>query len=122
VVDHLYGYAPGGGPREWSRGIAEQRLPRFFIDFSFKRRLEALVGVLRAKEIGVANEEILLVVVSVDELGCDALGVIRSDFARVRVEYVHALYAHADASIRLVLDVDIRFAEYNKEVALAGVL
>ena len=76
-------------------GAVEGR-PGFLVDLGLQRGLEALVGVVRAEEIGVADEEALLVVVGVDEPGGDALGVVGADVAGVGIEDVDAVDLHAD--------------------------
>ena len=70
----------------------------------------------------MADEEALLVVVGVDEPGGDAVGVVGADFAGVGIEHVDALHAHLDVAVADILDVDVRLAEDDEEIALAGVL
>ena len=45
--------------------------------------LERLVGIARAEEVGVADEEALLVVVGIDEPAGDAVGAVAADLAGV---------------------------------------
>ena len=59
-------------------------LPGLVVDLGLERGLEALVGVVGAEEVGVADEEALLVVVGVDEPAGDARRRRRcSTFARL---------------------------------------
>ena len=50
-----------------------RRRPGFLVDLGLERRLQRLVGIVRAEEVGVADEEALLVVVGVDEPAGDAV-------------------------------------------------
>ena len=63
-------------------------------------RLQRLVGVVRAQEIGVADEEALLVVVGVDEPAGDAVGAVAPYLAGVGVEDVDAVDSHPDGVAR----------------------
>ena len=99
-----------------------QRLPGFFVDLGLEGGFERLIWVIGPQEIGMAHEEAFLVVVGVDEPAGDALGPVAADFAGVGVEHVYAVDLHLDLSIFCVQDVDIRLAEDDKQVALAGVL
>ena len=76
VVDHLHGDAAGLGLAKRPRGVAVQRRPGFCVDLGLERRLERAVGVVGAEEVGVADEEALLVVVGVDEPAGDAVGAV----------------------------------------------
>ena len=85
--------------------------------------LSASVGIVRAEEVGVADEEALLVVVGVDEPAGDAVGAVAADFAGVGMEHVHAVDLDPHLAVfGLGEDVDVRLAEDDEEVALAGVL
>ena len=127
MVDDLDGDAPGRRAVEGAGYVAVERCPGFLIDLGLQRRLERLVGVVRAQEIGVTDEETLLVIVGVDEPAGDALGAVAADLAGVRVENVHAVYLDLellgmDAANFNRDDVDVRLAEDDEEVSLAGVL
>ena len=63
--------------------------------------LSALVGIVRAQEVGVADEEALLVVVGVDEPAGDALGAVAAHLAGVGVEDVDAVDLHLDLAVLL---------------------
>lgn len=74
----------------------------------------------------MADEETLLIVVGVNEPAGDAVGAMAADLAGVGVEHVHAI----DLDLELLgctvghghgQDVDIRLAEDDEEIALAGV-
>jgi len=62
-----------------------ERLPGFLVDLCLESGLERLVRIVRAKEVGVPDEETLLVVVGVDEPACDSLRTIATDFAGIRM-------------------------------------
>src|SRR5680860_893491 len=102
MVDHLHGDAAAGRARERAGDIAIERGPGVLVDLGFQRGLERLVGVLRAEEIGVADEEILLVVSRVNEPGGDAFGVVGADLAGVWIEHVDALDPHLNIAICLL--------------------
>ena len=53
--------------------------------------LRALWGVVGSKKIGVAYGETLFVVVSIDKPAGDAVSIVATDFAGVRMEHVHAM-------------------------------
>ena len=69
----------------------------------------------------MADKEAFLVVVGVDEPAGNAFGAVAADFAGVGVEYVHTVDFCLDPIIFDFEDVDVRFAEDNEEIALAGV-
>ena len=98
-----------------------QRFPGFLVDFGFEGRLERLVRVVGAEEVGVADEEALFVVVGIDEPAGDAVGVVAADFTGVGVEHVDAVDLDLDLTVFRVEDVDVGFAEDDEEVAFAGV-
>ena len=50
---------------ERARGVAVQGRPGLLVDLGLERRLQRAVGIVRAEEVGVADEEALLVVVDV---------------------------------------------------------
>ena len=87
---------PEVGFVEGAGGVAVERGPGFFVDLGLERGLERFVGIVRAEEIGVADEEALFVVVGIDEPAGDAVGAVAADFAGVRVEDVHAVDLHPD--------------------------
>ena len=93
------------------------------VDLGLQRRLERLVGVIRSQEIGVADEEALLVIVGIDKPAGDALGAVAADLAGVGVENVHAVYLDLelfgmDAANFNRDDVDVRLAEDDEKVSL----
>ena len=69
VIDDLYRDLPGRRLGEWSAGRAVEARPGVFVDFGTERPLELVVRLAAASEIGVANEEALAIVISVDEPG-----------------------------------------------------
>ena len=127
MIDDLHGDAAAFGLVEGAGDVAVQALPGFFIDLGLQGGLEGLVRIVGAQEVGVTDEEGFLVVVGVDEPAGDAVGAVADDFAGLRLEDVHAVDLHLNlAGLAVVLggveDVDIRLAEDDEEVALAGVL
>ena len=89
---------------------------------AFSVVLSDFVRVVRAQEIGVADEEAFLVVVGVDEPAGDAVGAVAADFAGVGMEDVHAVDLDLDLAVLGGQDVDVGLAEDDEEVAFAGVL
>ena len=66
---------------------------------AFSVVFSALVRVVRAEEVGVADEEALLVVVGVDEPAGDAVGAVAADLAGAGVEDVDAVDLHPDLAV-----------------------
>ena len=62
----------------WSRAR-----PGGFIHFGAKRALQLVVGVVGAREVGVADEEALAVVARIDEPAGDVVGGMSCGFRRV---------------------------------------
>ena len=58
---------------ERSRCIAVKRCPCIGVNLGFEGSFECLVGVIRAEEVGVTDEEAFFVVVGVDKPAGDAL-------------------------------------------------
>ena len=77
-----------GNGREVSRVEAR---PGLLVDLGLQRRLQRLVGIVGAEEVGVADEEALLVVVGVDEPERDAVGALGDHLAGLRLEHVDAV-------------------------------
>jgi hypothetical protein len=67
VIDHLDRDPARLRLLERARRVGVETRPGFLVDLSFQRRLQRLVGVVGAEEIGVANEEALAVVIGVNE-------------------------------------------------------
>ena len=86
VIDDLDGDAARGRAVEGAGPVAVQGLPGVAVDFGLEGGLERLVGVVGAEEVGVADEEALLVVVGVDEPAADAVGAVAADFAGVGMD------------------------------------
>ena len=78
-----------------------QRRPGFGVDLGLERGLQRAVGIIRAEEVGVADEEALFVVVGVDEPAGDAVGAVAEDFAGLRFENIHAVHLHAQLAVLL---------------------
>ena len=58
-----------------------QRRPGLLVDLGLERRLQRPVGIVGAEEVGVADEEALLVVVGVDEPAGDPVGAVAAHLA-----------------------------------------
>ena len=69
----------------------------------------------------MADEEAFFVVVSVDEPAGDDVGAVTDDFAGLRFEDVHAIHFHAQLAVSFRQEGDVRLAEDDEEVALAGI-
>ena len=79
-----------------------------------------------AKEVGLAHEEALAVVVAVDEPAGDVVGFVATDFAGGGVEHINTVNLYLDLiglsiGTSRIEDVDVGFAEDHKQVALAAV-
>src|SRR5713101_7042255 len=122
VVDDLHGDAARPGLVEGTRGVAVQGGPGRVVDLGLERGLQRAVGVVGAEEVGVADEEALLVVVGVDEPAGDAVGPVAAHLAADGVEDINAVDLHPHASAIGRKDGDVRLTEYDEEVALPGVL
>ena len=127
MVDYFDGDAAGGGAVEGAGGVAVEGFPGFAVDLGLEGGLKRLVGVVGTEEVGVANEEALLVVVGIDEPAGDAVGAVAADFDGVGVEHVDAVdldlnLARLGAVVLDRDDLDVGFAEDDEQVALAGVL
>ena len=99
MVDDLDRNTTGRGFVERAGGVAVERRPGVCVDLGLEGGLEGFVGIVGPEEIGVADEETLLVVVGVDKPAGDAVGVVAADFTGVRMEYVHAV----DLDLRVVV-------------------
>ena len=82
-----------------TRGVAVERGPGFFVDFGLEGSLQSAVGIVRAEEVGVADEEALFVVVGIDEPASDAVGAVADDFSGLRFEHIYAM----DSDLYLVV-------------------
>ena len=70
----------------------------------------------------MANEEALFVVISVNEPAGDAVGAVADHFTGLRLKDIHAIYLDPEVAILLGDEVDIRLAQDDEEIALAGIL
>src|SRR5713101_5004422 len=122
VVDDLHGDAARSGLVEGTRRVAVQGGPGRLVDLGLERGLQRAVGVVRPQEVGVADEEALLVVVGVDEPAGDAVGPVTAHFAAGGVEDVHAVDLQPHATALAGENGDVRLPENHEEVSLAGVL
>jgi hypothetical protein len=69
----------------------------------------------------VADKETFLVVIRVNEPTSDSVGPIAADFAGVGVEHVNAVHFHADFAVLFRQNRNVRLAEDDKKISLAGV-
>ena len=122
MIDDLDGDAPGLRCVKGTGGVAVEGGPGLFVDLGFEGGFQGAVGIVGTEEVGVADEEALFVVVGVDEPAGDAVGAVAADFARLRVEHVHTVNLDANLVAFGVEDLDVRLAEDDEEVALAGIL
>lgn len=91
------------------------------VDFGFQGGFQGFVGVVRSKEVCVADEEGFHVVVGIDEPAGYALCSVAADFACFGVEDVNTGDFYLNLVISGVADVDVGFAEDDEEVAFAGI-
>ena len=109
------GFGNGRETRSVERG------PGVLVDVGLERGLQPLVRVLAAREVAVADEERLLVVVGVDHPERDLVGVAAADLAGGRVVDVDAAELD-DHLVRRRLVDDVGLAEDGEQVAGAGLL
>src|SRR5262245_60110802 len=107
MVDHLDGDPSRARLRERARGVAVERLPGSLVDLGLERRLQRLVRVAGAEEVGLPDEEALLVVVGVDEPAGDALGAVAAHLAGAGVEDVDAVDLDAHMAVSGWENVDV---------------
>ena len=81
MIDHLHSDAARSGLGKRNGRVAVERFPGFKVYLSLERGLEALVRVVLAKEVGLAHEEALAVVVAIDEPAGNVVGLVTADFA-----------------------------------------
>ena len=91
VIDNFHSDASGLGFVEGTGGVAIQRGPGFFVDLGLECGLERTIGVVRAQEVGVADEETFLVIISVDEPARNSLWTVATHFTGLWMEYVNAV-------------------------------
>ena len=104
------------------REVALFRVAQASASISARRVVQGLVGVAGAQEVGVADEEALLVVVGVDEPAGDALRPVAAHLAGVGVENVYAVDPRLKLPVPGVQDIYVRLAEDDEQVAVAGIL
>lgn len=99
VVDDLHGDRAGRRRVEGAAARPVQRRPRVFVDLGLERLAQALVRVVGAGEVRVADEEALAVVVRVNEPTGDRVGVVGADLAGRRVVDVDAADLDLDLAV-----------------------
>jgi hypothetical protein len=75
-----------------------------------------------AQEIGVADEETLVVVIRVDKPAGDSFGTVAADLAGIGMEDIDAVDFYQELAVNGREDIDVRFAEDHEQIALSGVL
>ena len=101
MVDDLDGDRASGGWVERTAARAVEGRPCLLVDLRVERLPQTLVGVVRAGEVGVTNEETLGVVVRVDEPAGDGVGVVGPDLTGSRVIDVYSADLDLDPSVRV---------------------
>jgi hypothetical protein len=122
VIDDLDGNLSRRGRLEGVTLGAVEGGPLGLVDLGAEGALELAVGVVGAEEVGVADEEALAVVVSVDEPAGDVVGRGTADLAGRRVVDIDALHFDNELAIGVVGDGDVGLAEDHEQVAGPGVL
>jgi hypothetical protein len=113
VVDDFHGDAAGAGFREGAAVVAVEGGPGVFVDLRLEGGFEGFVGVVLAEEVGVADEEALLVGVG-EEVGRFAAGVL--GIALGLAEQV----VDEGLGVDLFLDVERRRGDVERDIALAA--
>jgi hypothetical protein len=124
VVDHLDGDAAARGAREGPRDGRVQRGPGGLVDVGAEGALELVVWIVGAQEVGVADEELLVVVGGVDEPAGDVVGRVAANDAGRRVIDVEPMDLDVelpDPACRRA-NVDVGLAEDGEQVAGPGLL
>jgi hypothetical protein len=117
MVDDLDRDAAGLGLLERPANGRIERRPSVLVDLGFQCRLEPLVRVVAAEEIGVTDKEALAIVIGVDKPGGDVVETGGTDLAGRRVEDVEAEDFDPHPPI-LAMDRDVRLAEDHEEVGV----
>lgn len=110
---------PVGGRSNGSDTVRYRAAPRIRIDVGLECSLELLHGVAAAREVAVAHEERLVVVIGVDHPERDTVGLAAAHLSRRGVVDVHAVQLDLEAPAA-VPDLHVRLAEHREEVARAG--
>lgn len=130
MVDDLDGDLAGVGSVEGAALGGVQFCPGRFIHLCPERPLQLLVGPVAAREIGVAHEEALAVVVGVDEPAGDVGSGVAANLPGGGIVDVETLDLDLNPAIRAGFDLpglgvhrlNVRLAEDHEQVAAAGLL
>ena len=114
MVDDLDSEAPCRRTRERLGNVAIERFPGFSVDLGFQAGFERLVRIVRAHEIGVADEEAFLVIVGVDEPGGDVVFAAGPNFAGLGIEHVDAQHLDDDLTFFVKPPFDVGLAENDE--------
>ncbi len=121
MIDHFHRDSLSGRPLEGAGGGAIQAGPGVFVDLGLQCGFQALIRVIGAQEICVADEEAFLVIIGIDEPGGDAIRVVRTDVAGIGIEHVDAIYLNPDGFAAIIQDGDVGFAEHHEHIAAASI-
>ena len=90
MIDHLHRYPATLRFVEGPRGVAAEARPGLLVDLRLEGVFKGTIRVVLTEEVGMADEEALLVVVGIDEPAGDAVDVARHDLAGLGFEDVDA--------------------------------
>ena len=121
VVYNLDCDAAGAGFFEGTGSVAVEGGPSVGVDLGFEGGLQGSVGIVLAEEVGVTDEEALFVVVGVDEPTGNTIWAVATDFTRIGMENIDSVDFDSHHATAVIEKINIRFAEDDEEVALAGV-
>ena len=96
--------------------------PRLFVYLGLQRCLQRLVLILCSLEVGLSNEEALVVVIGVDEPACDAIGVVTDDLPGCWMEHVHPVESHTDLVVGSIQYIYVGLSKDNEKITAARVL
>src|SRR5271157_651218 len=120
VVDDLDGDFAGFRAVERAAGGGVERCPGGLIYFGAERAFQLVVGIVGAREVGVADKKALAVVGRVDEPAGDIVRGMAADFLRGGVVNLDAADFHFQLAVFPLTDLHVRLAEDHEEVAGAG--
>ena len=90
VVDHLDGDSTSFRRIKRAAGGRVQFRPGRLVNLGPERPLELVVGIARTREVSVAHEEALAIIVGIDEPAGNIVGGVRANLAGGRVVDVEA--------------------------------
>jgi len=107
MVDYLHRNTPCFRLVKWARCVAVECGPCVFVNLCLESSLERFIWIIGPEEVGVANEETLLVVVGVDEPAGDAVWAVTADFASIGMKDIYTvdLDLDFDPSAALIMSI-----------------